>query len=388
VVSGVKPKRVQRFGPELWERRAGHDWSLWDLWLCYVAVRDHGGELGPLGQSFADEIRERGATGGDASEAKLSHVRDLQARLEVAGLAPPDLADAGVLADKSIARRARDKVSGRVWLEDRARTPAMIDTPRRRFAHRARYGHWPAFPSDPAPWFEKFRPTVDRKGSVSKWKTSTVVDRLEKRLGDLDGPRRSLPDRLALYRAFHTGALELADRVDHSDGSIDMARTDAWLTYLAIDWREAGMEPDAYWRDLCELRLWEPYGLDYQHEGAWFGSARAGDVAVVEPILLALEQEHRDAVLDYPADEALVALADLHVAAGSRDRYVGAARRLGSRAWHPIETMARSQLDAGDRAGAVAVFEAADQPGRHQKHLREKCRSLTGVDLAAGGPIG
>jgi hypothetical protein len=34
------------------------------------------------------------------------------------------------------------------------------------------------------------------------------------------------------------------------------------------------------------------------------------------------------------------------------------------------------------------VFEAADQPGRHQKHLREKCRSLTGVDLAAGGPVG
>ena len=34
-------------------------------------------------------------------------------------------------------------------------------------------------------------------------------------------------------------------------------RTEAWLTYLAIEWRAAGMDPAAYWQDLCELRLWE-----------------------------------------------------------------------------------------------------------------------------------
>ena len=31
-MSDPKQKRVQRFGPELWEVRGGHDWSLWDLW--------------------------------------------------------------------------------------------------------------------------------------------------------------------------------------------------------------------------------------------------------------------------------------------------------------------------------------------------------------------
>jgi hypothetical protein len=382
VVTDGKAKRVQRFGPELWEQRAGRDWSLWDLWFCVVAVRDHDGNLNALAEVFVDSIRRPGAGSRDASEAKLSHLHDLHARLDAAGLAPADLADAEVLADKRINTRAREKVSGRVSLEGRACTPAMVDTPRRRLVHRARYGHWPSFPSDPAPFFEKFRPTVERQDFVTKGKTFAIASRLEKRLNELDGPRRTLPDRLALYRAFHTAGLELADAADDSYGNIGQMRTDAWLTYLSIDWRGAGMEPASYWQDLCELRLWEPYGLDFRAEDAWFRSARKDDVPVVESILVALDHEHRGAVLDYPADEALEALADLYVATRSRDRYVMAARRLGSRAWRPIEAMARAQLTAEDRAGAVAVFKAADQPGPHREHLRKTCLSLTGVDLA------
>jgi hypothetical protein len=145
------------------------------------------------------------------------------------------------------------------------------------------------------------------------------------------------------------------------------------------------MDANAYWQDVCELRLWEPYGVDSKAEGAWFRSARREDVPVVESILRTLEAEHRDAVLDYPADEALEALADLYLATRSRDRYAMAARRLGSRAWRPIDAMARSQLAANDRAGAIAVFTAADQPGFHRDHLRKVCLSLTGIDLADEG---
>ena len=143
------------------------------------------------------------------------------------------------------------------------------------------------------------------------------------------------------------------------------------------------MDPAAYWQDLCELRIWEPYGLDFKQEDAWFRSARPDDVPIVESILLALEQEHYAAVLDYPAEDALTALADLYGATRSRDRYVMAARRLGSRAWRPIVAMAQAQLNAKDRAGAVAVFKAADQPGSQQDYLRRKCLELTSVDLAA-----
>lgn len=378
----AKAKRAQHFGPEVWERRAGADWSLWDLWFCVVAVRDHDGDLDALADGFVEAIRKPGFGNREPNEARLSHLHDLHARLDAAGLTAADLADADVLADKRIATRAREKVTGRVSLEGRACTPAMLDTPRRRLEHRARYGHWSSFPSDPTVFFEKFRPTVERSGGVTKGKTGAIASRLEKRLAGLDGPRRTLPDRLALYRAFHTAGLELADAADDSYGTIGEVRSAAWRTYLTIDWRTAGITPDAYWQDLCELRLWEPYGLDYQAEDAWFRSARKQDVPVVESILLALEAEHRAAVLDHPADEALEALADLYVATRSRDRYAMAARQLGSRAWRPIDTMARSQLAAKDRAGAIAVFEAADQPGFHRDHLRKVCLSLTGVDLA------
>lgn len=108
MVTDSKAKRVNRFGPELWEQRAGRDWSLWDLWFCVVAVRDHDGDLDALAAVFVDSIRRPGAESRDASEAKLSHLHDLHARLDAAGLTPPDLADADVLADKRISTRARE----------------------------------------------------------------------------------------------------------------------------------------------------------------------------------------------------------------------------------------------------------------------------------------
>ena len=381
-MSGAKPAQAPRFGPEPWERRGGIEWSLWDLWFCVVAVRDHDGDLDALAEVFVAAIRNPPFGNGEPSEAKLSHLDDLRSRLDRSGMVAADLADAEVLADKRIATRARQKVTGRVSLEGRACTPAMLDTPRRQLERRSRYGHWPMFPTDPTAFFERFRPTVERSGFVSKGKSFAIASRLEKRLAELDGPRRSLPDRLALYRAFQTAGLEFAEAVDDSYGVVGEMRATAWRTYLSIDWRATGMDPTAYWQDLCELRIWEPYGVDYEAQSAWFASARRDDVPIVEAILLGLEVEHRAAVLDYHADEALEALADLYLATRSRERYATTARRLGSRAWRPIEAMARSELAAKNPAGAVAVFAAADQPGHHQVHLRQVCLALTGVDLA------
>jgi hypothetical protein len=114
VVSGATPKRVQRFGPELWERRSGQDWSLWDLWFCVIPVRDHDGDLDALAQTFIDAMRQPSTIDCDASEAKRSHLFDLRARLAGAGVTAADLADADVLADKRVSSRAREKVSAAV----------------------------------------------------------------------------------------------------------------------------------------------------------------------------------------------------------------------------------------------------------------------------------
>lgn len=377
-----RPKRVQRFGPETWEVVGGREWSLWDLWFCVVATLDHDGNLDALTESVVDALRSRGLSDRRANEAKLSHLNDLGARLREVKLAPEGLARTDVLAEKRIVQRARDKVAGRVALEGRACSPAMIDTPRRVLEHRARYGHWPSFPSAPDRFYERFRRTVERKGFVTKGQSLSVTQRLEQRLAGLDGPRRTEPDRLALYRAFHMAGLELADAADDSYGVIGGLRADAWRTYLAIDWRATGMSPGDYWRDLCELQIWEPYAMDHQDEQTWFSSVRRDEVDLIEAILVELESELRAAILDYEADAALEALAGLYLATGTRDRYVGIAGRLGSLAWQTVEALAQSQMTAGDREGAVAVYRAADREGgSDREHLRRRCAALTGVDL-------
>jgi hypothetical protein len=379
-------RKPATFGPEPWAEIGGRGWSLWDLWFCAIAVLDHDGDLELLADEFVRRLRAPGALSDrHGNEAKLAHMRDLQTRLAGAGLAAAAVAGPDQVADRAVTRRAREKVLNQGLYEGRALTPAMIDTPRRLLVQRARYGSWAGFPCDPGRCFERFRPLVIRKDGVSKGRTFSVVRSLEKRLADLDGPRRRPPDRLALYRAFHTAGLELADRANDSYGNIGQLRSEAWFTYLSIDWRAIGVDPDVYWRDLCELLLWEPFGLDHQHERSWFGSAAPDDVDRIEATLVELSIEHRAVVLDHEADRALEALADLYVATKTRDRYVDAAGRLGSRVWRPVVAMAESQLEAGDKVGAVAVFRAADQPGWHRDHLRDRCRALTGIDLVADG---
>ena len=46
--------------------------------------------------------------------------------------------------------------------------------------------------------------------------------------------------------------------------------------------------------------------------------------------------------------------------------------------------MAEAALAADNTALAHAVFSAADQPGMHQKYLREECVKLTGTPPAPG----
>ncbi|MCP4087808.1 MAG: hypothetical protein GY745_22600 [Actinomycetia bacterium] len=374
-----KPRRGQRFGPEVWAERGEREWSLWDLWFSVVAVLDHDGDLDGLAGVFTESIQRPAFSDGRADEAKLSHLRDLAERLHAAELGVGDLADANAIGDKVIVRRAREKVTGRVSLEHRAMTPAMVDTPRARLRQRARFGHWSEFPSNPEQFYERFRPAVERAGHVSKGKSFSAANRFVERLHDLDGPRRTVTDRLALYRAFHTAGLALADNTSDSYGVLGEARTEAWLTYLGIDWRSTGIDPAVYWRDLCELKIWEPYAVDYDNTTAWFASAASDEVDLIESILVDLESEHRGVVLGWEADEAFQALPDLYIATGTHDRFVGAAERLGSGWWQLIEAMATTLVDSGRRDEALAVFAAADQPGMHRDYLRGRCQAICGA---------
>lgn len=65
-------------------------------------------------------------------------------------------------------------------------------------------------------------------------------------------------------------------------------------------------------------------------------------------------------------------------------RYVEVASRLGSDHWSELEALATSAMELKGPDLASEVFRAADRPGYHQKVLRERCASLTGLILANG----
>ena len=375
------PRRPSIFGPEPWTTTAGVGWCHFDRWFAIVAVGDFGGDLDALEAELIERLRS--LHGRRDVEAKLSHLADLRDRLATSSI------DATVLAaaedpEKATVAKARRKVLDQE-LEDRAMTPAMRDTPAARLRRRALYGHWNRFPVNPDRWYEKLagrRPAT----YVPKGRTFGLTRQLGERLARLDGPRRAEADRLALYRAFHTVGIELAERGDDSYGTIGDLRVDAFRAYLGIDWAATGMEPEHWWQDLCELLVSEVYALTYKHETLAFRHVPAGQADLVERILLGLAGEWRSAYHDYQADEALQLVAWLHVAGHRYSRYAGAAHRLGSDHWMPIVALAESAAAAGRPELAIEVFCAADQPGMHRNHLRDRCLNLTGIRLDDTAP--
>ena len=353
---------------------AGQAWCHFDWWFALVAVGECDGDLDALRERL--EHQHRGSMNGrDDVEAKLSHLNDLVQRLRAADLDAASLVGT-IPADRATAAKARRKVltqalEGRDMTEPMRRTPAVL------LHERARFGRWESFPSHPRPWFDKLR-GARPVSFATKGQTFDRARRLEERLSRLDSPRRTAAERLALYRAFHTFGLEVADASDDSYGRIGELRVEAFRTYLSLDPTEAGMPSEAYWQDLCELLVAEPYALTYQNEPLPFQGAapEAGDM--IEAILIGLAQEWRAAYQNYQGEEAEELIAWLALGTGRRDRYLPTARLLGSDQWKPIVALAEAALADRDRELAVEVFRAADRPGRHRDFLRARCLELTG----------
>ncbi len=127
------------------------------------------------------------------------------------------------------------------------------------------------------------------------------------------------------------------------------------------------------------------YALAYRHETLAFQRVPAGQAEMIDAILLALSEEWRTAYQDYQADEALELVAWLDIAGHRYTRYVDAAGRLGSDHRQPIVALDESALAAG-RHELVEVFRAADKPGMHRDHPRERCLALTGERLTGDPP--
>jgi hypothetical protein len=371
------PKRTAIYGPEPWRTDRRLVWSHWDLWLCLVAELDYGSDLAAL----ADAIAAREPLyDGSASEAKLSHLDELAARLRDAGLTAAALM-AGVDASPALRSKARTKVL-RQGLYPRDMTAAMRVTPRERLRERALRGRWDRFPSSPRPWYEAL---VGELGE--RWLHENATFRLERRIEaarerNERSTARDPAGRLAARRALVTYTFETMERCDDSYGVLSPLARDVLLSYARAPVDAAGVAIEDWSEDLCELLAWERYGVLLDHETEVFANVHGAAADHAERFLLALAGELRAHRLRYEADEALQNVAHLHVARGRLTRFAPAAAALGSEHWRPIVAMAEAALARGRTDIARKTFAAADQPGKQREYLRQRCIALTGLPPA------
>jgi hypothetical protein len=376
---GAAARKPPVFGPEPWGELAGATWFHWDLWFCLVCLVDFDGEWRALEEAIVASRRR--SYGSLDWEAKDSHLHDLEARLERAGVSAEAVAG-GHLGDKVVLRKARLKVL-KQSLASRDLTSAMRYTPRQRLLTRALRGHWDRFPVSPERDWDVLATVIEAARSDGRGSFGVAMD-FEDAVNELDAERADRPEhRLALWRAAVTAGMETFEQgIRDSDGAIATYTGQTLVGYAGLSWQGMGMEAAEYYQDLCEVCVWDHWGLLYERETAPFRKVRKVDLPLVEEILWALEAEHRANHLDFQADEAGQHVAWLHVATRAFDGMAAVAQRLGSDHWKPITAMAEAAVEA-DRVGlAVDIFSAAtSRPGPHQELLSQKCEALTGTPL-------
>ncbi len=359
------------YGPEPWLTAGGAVWSHWDLWFCLVACLDHDGHLPALADAIADAHR---CYGGSDAERKLSHLDDLCARLEMTGL------DAHALAAHAedcpaLRTKARTKVL-KQGLYERDLTEAMRSTPRQRLRKRALRGRWNRFPVSPQPAYERLVRALGEpwlpKGATFRFagRIERARERIE-RTGDA-------AQRLAARRALVTYMYETMARCDDSYGVLGELATEAMITYAKHPSTDTRIDPRDWCEDLCELIVWDDYGVLMTHETAVFARVSGELADHAERFLLSLADELRASRLRRQADDALQSIAHLHSARGRLSRFAETAATLGSDHWMPIVAMAEAALARNRIDIARTTFAAADRPGMQQAYLRKRCLELTG----------
>lgn len=370
----AKARPRPTLGTDLWREIAGRRWSYWDLWFALVCWVDHACDWDSLGAA----LELRGHFWERDTEAKRSHMDDLARRLATAGLDLERLAGS-VFEEQPLRLKARTKVLHRELMA-RDRSEAMVHTPRVRLRERALRGRWEKFPLSPMGFWKEFADEVGERPFYGERAAMHLADRLEKALTAFElGSGAEVVQRLALCRALLTAGYEAQARANDSSGDLGRLLQKAWQAYAGIPWSQSGIEAEPYYRDLCDLVVWDEFSSLYEIEEVPFRAVAADDVGLVDEILNGLASELAGARLRYQAGRAQEARAWLHIAKGELEGFVKTAGELGSDSWVPIERMARAAVERGRPEIAEAVYAAADQPGFSREYLRERRKQILGM---------
>jgi hypothetical protein len=247
-------------GPEPWQTIRGVTFTTLDLWLVVLAVTVEGIGLDGVAENLRERSRKPGGFAQDDSEAKLSHLCDLQLRLAKLNLSPKDLVQKEA-KNKVIVTRAKRKLFDQNAPE-KDYSKAMKETPRARLTRRARKGYWPKFPVSPEKYADDLLSIVDeldgyggeREGTRLAWDLDERWQKLSKTA------ERTSRQAVALHRAMLLACLVAQERADDSSGEIGAVFSSAITKYAVVLWEETKIEPEVFIRDAVEFATWEDYG--------------------------------------------------------------------------------------------------------------------------------
>ncbi len=346
--------------------------SYWDLWFALVANANFDGSWDQL----VTHLRSQPGASSRLAERKLSHLRDLQQRLQQADVAIPDLVAQAPPSPTEL-RRAQNQVLKRD-LREHEWSEAMRYTPRqRRYAHAMR-GFWPCFPVSPEPYAVELASRFQTRSWFSASQSSRIADRLDTFVSRAERERNDdqHAQAQAMLRAFLTVVIELMAVADDSYGSLGDSFHGGFASYLAIPLEVTGIEDTVFFHDLLTLVIWEDYGLTYDQMDGYFErlTLEAGDLC------MAYLRQQSEALkaddLDYQAEKALTWIGQVAAEQNRFEQFESLANEMGTREWKRIIVLADRAVKKRKRKLAAAVFEAALGPGMHERLLRQKYELL------------
>jgi hypothetical protein len=355
--------------------------SYWDLWMILLADREFDADLDHLAVEMRVQRDRRSVIGLGREEWKgrLSHLRDLQRRLQAAGLDLAAVTEAAGPLVQQEARRARRKV-----LEKPARqaewSEPMRWTPQKKGFDFALHGYWDDFPVSPRPYAEGIAANFNNHRFYTERQSFSVSRRLDRYVteGKKLAAQGQPAEALALLRAVLTETIQVMGFADDSCGVIGGSFQAAFREYLALDHTAAGIDETVFLHDLLMLLIWEDYGFTYNQTYGYFGklSREQGQICID---FLRQQIEHLQAEdLDHQAQEALTLLGQVACEQGRYELFISLAREMKCDHWRRILLLADTAMKARKRDLALLVFEAALQPGPHHDYLRRYYEQLQG----------
>jgi hypothetical protein len=353
--------------------------SYWDLWMILLADQEFDADFDRLAaemRSQRDRLSSMGL-GREEWKGRLSHLRDLQRRLQAAGLDPAAVVEAAGQLTQQEARRAKRKV-----LEKTARqaewSKPMKWTPEKKGRDFAWHGYWDDFPVSPQPYADRIAGNFDGHRFYTENQSFSVARRLDtfvtegKRLAAEGHPAEAL----ALLRAVLTETIHVMGFADDSCGVIGDSFREAFREYLGLDHAATGIDETVFLHDLLTLLIWEDYGLTFEQTYGCFRKLSKDQGQICIDFLRQQIECLKAEDLGYQAQEALTLLGQVACEQRRYELFVALAREMKTDHWRRVLLLADTAMKVRKRDLAMLVFEAALRPGTHHDFLRQHYEQL------------